>query len=447
MSRIGLEPIRLVLVLILLALAGLWLSSLPFADVPMTIFGSRQAWLQGTGTLAIGVMSVAMVLATRPVVFEPLLGGLDKMYRLHKWLGVSALVLMVSHWLWVEAPKWMVAAGWLVRPPRGPRLQPDHPLLRELHGLRGVAESVGEWAFYATVLLLLLALIRRFPYRRFFQTHRLLPLVYLALVFHAVVLTSDSSWSQPLGIVMALLMIAGSVAALWVLFGAVGQRRQAVGEVDRVELLPLLDVLEVGVLLRTRWPGHRPGQFAFLRFDRGEGAHPFTITSPWRGDGHMHFLIKGLGDYTRRLPALLRPGSLVRVEGPYGSFDFERGGMRQIWIGGGIGIAPFVARLQHLALQPDGRSIDLFHPTAVGDPIALGRLRADSAAAGVRLHVMVDAQDGRLTADRLIASVPDWQQADVWFCGPAAFGAQLRRDLIARGLAAQQFHQELFELR
>jgi predicted ferric reductase len=433
--------------LLLLALLALWLASMPFAGLPWQVFPLRQPFLQGTGTLAMGLMSVALVLATRPVAFEPWLGGLDKMYGLHKWLGISALVLVVAHWLWVEVPKWLVGLGLLTRPARQPAVDSANPVLQQLHALRGAAEGVGEWAFYVLVLLLVLALWKRFPYRRFFQTHRLLPVVYLVLVFHSVVLTKDSSWSQPVGVVMALLMAAGTVASLVVLFGAVGRRRQAVAVVDRVVLHAELDTLEVTVRLKSRWRGHEAGQFAFVRFDEGEGAHPFTITSPWVDDGRLVFLIKGLGDYTKRLPALLQPGQVLRVEGPYGTFTFKGTQPRQIWVGAGIGITPFIARLQQLAPQPDGKTIDLFHPTAQVDEVAFARLRAAAAAAHVQLHLMVDAVDGRLTAARLCAAVPEWRQADVWFCGPAAFGQTLRRDLLALGLQPRDFHQELFELR
>jgi predicted ferric reductase len=439
--------IRLALGLAVLVLLALWLATSPFAGLPVTVFAWREPFLQGTGLLAIGLMSVAMILATRPVLFEPVLGGLDKMYRLHKWLGVTALVLAVAHWLWIEAPKWLVGLGWLARPARMPAELPANPVLRELHALRGPAESVGEWAFYALLLLLGLALVKRVPYRRFFQLHRLLPLVYGVLVFHSVVLLKASSWPKPLGVVMALLMGAGTVAALIVLFGAVGRGRQAVAVVEKVALYADLDVLEVAVRLQGRWPGHRAGQFAFLRFDASEGAHPFTIVSPWVDDGRLAFLIKGLGDYTRALPALIKPGDLLRVEGPYGRFSFDGLQPRQIWVGGGIGITPFIARLEQLALHPDGKTIDLFHTTTMVDEAAFARLRRAAGAAQVQLHLMVDAVDGRLTAERLCAAVADWRRADVWFCGPAAFGNALRRDLLARGLPGSDFHQELFEMR
>ena len=43
--------------------------------------------------------------------------------------------------------------------------------------------------------------------------------------------------------------------------------------------------------------------------------------------------------------------------------------------------------------------------------------------------------------------VPDWKNVGFWFCGPAAFGDALRKDLVSKGLPAQDFHQERFEMR
>ena len=93
-----------------------------------------------------------MILATRPVIFEPYLGGLDKMYRLHKWLGISGLVMSIAHWLCTQAPKWFVSLGWIGRPAR--QAQPEQTLavFRYFQSQRGLAEAIGEWAFYATVV-------------------------------------------------------------------------------------------------------------------------------------------------------------------------------------------------------------------------------------------------------------------------------------------------------
>ena len=212
---------------------------------------------------------------------------------------------------------------------------------------------------------------------------------------------------------------------------------------------PALNILETTLRLDEGWRGHQPGQFAFVTSSRAEGAHPYTIASAWDpAQRHISFVTKALGDHTAELPQKLRVGAPVVVEGPYGCFTFGGAQQRQIWIGAGIGITPFIARMKHLAREGRGpRDIDLYHPTAVEDPKALDKLRADAQAAGIRLHVLVSERDGRLSGERLRAEVPGWREASVWFCGPAGFGQALRADLVAQGLPEDAFHQELFQMR
>jgi predicted ferric reductase len=439
--------IRWVWVGLIALLTALWAAADPVWLAQPTFLPLRAALIQLTGILGIGVMSVGLVLAVRPVVFEPALGGLDKMYRLHKWLGITGLVLAVAHWMWTQAPGWLVGLGWLTLPPRVRAAPPTEPVLLWLRSQRGLAEGLGEWAFYAMVVLIVLALVRQFPYRYFFKTHRLLAVVYLPLAFHALVLMDFGYWGQPLAWAMVVLLVAGVVSAITVLLGKVGQSRRAVGEITGVNHQKTLKVLELAVEVKGRWGGHEAGQFAFLDFGGHEGPHPFTITSSWRGDGRLRFLIKDLGDFTGALPWKAQVGDLVRIEGPYGQFNFSGSGRRQIWVGGGIGITPFISRMQRLAQQPDGKTIDLFHTTGDLDATAIGRLRSDAKAAGVHLHVLVDAIDGMLNVDKIVKAVPDWQAGDVWFCGPAGFGTVLRRGFMARGLAPRSFHQELFSMR
>ena len=433
----------------LAVLTVLWLlTELPAWTPPPNFFAWRTLLMQYSGVLAMGVMSVAMVLAVRPVVFEPYLGGLDKMYRLHKWLGISGLVISIAHWLLAQGTKWMVGWGWLQRPVRGPRpALLDAPIQQFFSSQRGLAESIGEWAFYAAVLLMVLALVKSFPYRHFFKTHHLLSVAYLALVWHSVVLLKFDYWTGVLGPVMGLLMAAGTVAALMVLFRRVAVGRQVVGEVVGIRRHESLNVIEVDIQCKGRWAGHDSGQFAFVTLHAEEGPHPYTISSAWTGDGRITFIIKALGDYTGTLSERVRIGDVVKLEGPYGQFNFQGPQKRQIWVGAGIGITPFIARMKALAAASDGKTIDLFHPTAVYDEHAIGLMTRDAEAAGVRLHVLWSQRDGLLNAARLTGQVPDWQDADIWFCGPAPFGQSLKKDLIAMGLPQGRFHQELFQMR
>ena len=441
--------IKIALWALLAGLTLLWALADSFLPSPLTYFSLRSVMVQYTGIIAMAAMSVAIILAVRPRRVEPLLGGLDKMYRLHKWLGITALVFGSIHWVWAKGTKWAVGWGWLSKPVKGGAPAELGDLEQLLRSQRGLAETLGEWAFYAVVVLIVLALIKRFPYRWFAKTHTIIAALYLLLVFHTVVLVKFAYWSEPIGIVTALLLVGGTLAALQALCLRIGARRKIEGEIQGLIEYPELSVLETHIALQDGWPGHQAGQFAFVTSSAAEGAHPYTIASAWNPpQRQISFITKALGDHTRRLPQLLRVGDRVTVEGPYGCFTFDDQKQRQIWIGAGIGITPFIARLKQLALTPDRQhSIDLFHPTGECSTAAMEKLRADAAAADVRLHLLVANQNGRLNGERLRQEVADWQAASVWFCGPAAFGRALRDDLVAHGLKPQDFHQELFQMR
>lgn len=433
---------------VLAGLAGLWLLADTLLPEPLTYFSFRGSFVQLTGVLAFGAMSIAMILAVRPKWLERPLGGLDKMYRLHKWLGIAALVLGILHWWWAQGTKWMVGWGWLAPPARPGSADTLAGVEAWLRSQRGLAENLGEWAFYGAVILIVLALWKRFPYHLFVKTHRWISVAYLVLVFHALVLVEFEYWAQPVGWAVALLLVGGTVSALISLFRGIGAGRKVRGVIESMIYYPELDVLETAIRMEGRWAGHRAGQFAFATAQKDEGAHPFSIASAWNArEPRIVFITKALGDYTKRLRDSLRIGMPVTVEGPYGCFDFEDARPRQIWIGAGIGVTPFIARMKQLAETPSTQQIDLFHSTADVSEEALGKLAADAKTAKVRLHVLISPRDGLLTGESIRKEVPGWKDASVWFCGPPRFGQALRADLVAHGLPPARFHQELFEMR
>jgi predicted ferric reductase len=411
----------------------------------------RALLLQYSGLLAMAWMSVAMILATRPPRLERWFGGLDKMYRLHKWVGISAFVLSVAHWLTVNAPKWAGALGLAQRGPRGPRAVATHPIAAWLQERRGLAESIGEWAFYAVVVLTIVSLAQRIPYRLFYKTHRWMAVCYLALVLHTIALTSFAYWTSPVVLLLLPLLLWGTWAAVIVLLRRVGVTRQVNGTIATMAYFPGVHALEVEIDIPTGWRGHAPGQFAFVTSNRSEGAHPYTMASAWQADtGRITFVVKALGDHTARLRETLHIGQAVRVEGPYGAFTFEGTEPHQIWVGAGIGITPFIARMKFLAGSAARPShiVDLFHATAEEDDAAFTKLRVAAAASGIHLHLLVDHRDGLLSAARIREAVPQWRASTIWFCGPAGLGSALRRDFAGHGFAVdRKFHQELFAMR
>jgi predicted ferric reductase len=436
----------------LILLAVLWFIADPGFFKATSFFALRSSMVQFTGVMAIGVMSLAMILALRPRWLETRMGGLDKMYRLHKWLGIAALVITVIHWLWANGPKWAVGWGLLERPQRGPRPVITNPIEAHFNGVRGFAEHVGEWAFYAAVVLIVLALITRFPYRWFYKTHRFIAVAYLVLAFHALILFKFSYWITPLGVLMAVILLWGVWSAITTLLRKIGASRKVPGKITTLEYFPGVRALEIAIEVQG-WPGHKAGQFAFATSDASEGPHPYTIASGWDAKNPViTFVAKELGDHTARLREKLYIGHKVTVEGPYGCFTFDDDCPHQIWIGGGIGITPFIARMKQLAMHEkngqQGQKVDLFHTTAEVDQHALDHLVEDAQLANVQIHVLIDSRDGRLTGERIRNAVPQWRESSVWFCGPTGFGEAIKRDLEAHGFPVKErFHQELFAMR
>ena len=440
------KKIESTFIVLLAALSVFWLLAEGFPTSAFSSFASWRGLLYYSGIIAIGAMSGSLILSARWKFLEPYLGGLDKMYRLHKWLGITGLVFSVVHWLSKQAPFW-------ISPPTGPRPPHETPaaqasaILNFFQNMKGPAEGLGNPGFYILILLVILALVKWFPYRYFFKTHRILAVVYLVLAFHSLVLMKFNYWETLLGASTGILLLAGTVAAFTSLFRQIGTSNRAFGKITGLKHHAGVEVVQIDVKLASTWAGHSSGQFAFVTLHEKEGAHPFTISSHWNGDGNLSFLVKNLGDYTAKLPGALKIGADVSVEGPYGEFKFENGKKRQIWIGAGIGITPFVARMTEIAAKPDGRAVDLFHATSVYEESAIAALRKDVEASGVKLHLFADKKNGRIDAEQICAAVPDWSEADIWFCGPSGFAQSLRAGFIAKGLSVDSFHAELFEMR
>jgi len=107
------------------------------------------------------------------------------------------------------------------------------------------------------------------------------------------------------------------------------------------------------------------------------------------------------GGWVSDVRIAIEAGRLARIEGPYGRFDFEDGKRRQIWVGAGIGIAPFVAKMRERATLRSGTVVDLFHPTSEASDAALAKMRAAAAAAGVNLHIFVSSRGEKLDASKI----------------------------------------------
>jgi predicted ferric reductase len=191
----------------------------------------------------------------------------------------------------------------------------------------------------------------------------------------------------------------------------------------------------------------RPGQFFRWRF-LGEGmgwaSTPYSLSAPPRPD-LMRITVKALGDHSAAVP-LLRPGTKVWAEGPYGSMTADRAtSHRSLLIAAGVGITPLRALFETLP-----GSVTLLYRARTAEDLALGgELEAIAKWRGAKVLYALNGARGErpeITARSLAASVPGLAEHDVYICGPHGFAQDLYRELRAAGVPDRRIHHESFEL-
>lgn len=396
-------------------------------------YGPANALSIALASGSVVAMSECLLLAARPAFLEPVFGGLDRMYRVHKWLGISAMALMIGHQL-VE--------------PHFKRWTPE-TTVGELAG------EVGEFALYGFIGLILLSWIKRIPYLNLeipYQlwrlSHRLTGVLFAVVAFHQLFTDKPIAAGTPLSLYLNGFCIAGLCAYAYVELLA---HRLSQREYEVSQIVPDGSVTDVLLMPRSKPLHWKPGQFAFVSSpDAGMSEpHPFTIASAPRDTGEIRFAVKSLGDWTRRLPGPLRQGMLVVVKGPYGRFNFRKGRKHQLWLAGGIGITPFLAWAESLSSSEPWTIHLVYCVTSPTDLVGLDVLEnAKARNPRFSFEVVVSGRDGRLTAHRLKDNSPfPISDADMFYCGPVSLRMAMERDLAAMCQSPRSVYTELFELR
>ena len=399
-----------------------------YAELPRATWTTLSALSLAAGVTAISFMGAAALLGGRFKTVESLFGGLDRLYLTHKWLGIAALVFASLHFaLPADHDAWQTAA--ILELPRFPTR-----LLRQL-------------SFLALMLIVLLALDRKIPYSVWRWWHKLSGPFFVVVILHWLTIRSPIALASVAGFwlaIVAMLGVAGAAYKLLLYPFASNHGRYRVVVVSPGAAAVHLELVPV-----TRPVEFKAGQFGFLRM-KEEGLrepHPFTIAGA--DAGRVHFVIRALGDYTQRLVAQTTVGMQAEIYGPYGRFARPAVADREIWIGGGVGISPFIAWLADEAAGGFDK-VTLFYFFTPGREFPSAEVMQRFALE--RGAAFVAVPDGPLSSDFVqrfseIAANVDPHGIAVTVCGPKGLLERIRGLARDAGIPAGNLRHEHFEFR
>ena len=378
---------------------------------------------QYLGLAALILMAWGQILSTRMRGIETLFGGLDRVYVLHKWAGIVAMVAILVHDT-VDAELDGLGRG---------------------NGLNDLAETLGEISLYGLLILVVISVATFVPYHLWKWTHKAMGALFAAGTFHFVFIMKPFDMSDPAGLYTGVFCLAGLLAYLWMLMPETlrPSHGYTISEISKTGGAIAMTLVPTGRGLKAQ-----PGQFGVFRFTgAGKGEpHPFSF-SRIDADGSLRVTVKALGDFTSGLGRAVSLGQEVRVQGPFGRF--RRPAKRPaVWIAGGIGITPFLTWAR--ALRADDPHVDLFYCIKSRDDAPhLDELTALAEDRGnLSLHLIISGEGNRLTADH-VAEIAQCEisAATIAFCGPVPLREALQKGWRRFGVSPRHFHFEEFEFR
>jgi predicted ferric reductase len=397
---------------------------------------ARGTWFvigEASGIAAATLLALVVLLAARVRPLEWLFGDLSRVYVSHAILGMAIFALISVHPL-------LYVTGTL---PAGARAA--------AHVIVPFHLVVLDWISY---ILIATALVFTLYLRPAFATWRLTHLLLgaaMVLTGYSILIDNHSfdTFEIPaLRIYLFVLFGLSTAAFIWVaaISRYLDPKREY--EVTDVTRHPEARAVEIRARPVGKRLAYNAGQFAGvdllddrLQINRDFEAHPFSITTAPEEDG-IGLVIEATGDATERIQRIAgADGARALIHSPHGRLSDARPRRgKQLWIGGGIGITPFLSLASGLALHPEGYGEHDVTLIATVDrreqAFYWDRLR-DCAERSPALDVKLwtSEERGTPTAEGL----SEWVDGDlsdrlVLLCGPDAMIGALEEGFLAAGV-------------
>ncbi len=366
--------------------------------------------------LSLFFLAVSLVLTVRTKLWKGFLGGFAVQFRLHHIFGLGCVMAIVLH----------VALEVLSVPSYQ---------LGEYISLSDPGMASGWLALGCFLVGTGLAYIASWRFVIWRRWHMLLVLGFALAIVHVILFMSSSWLDRSLIGIFSILGLAslGSLAMRWRGSSSTQtfrllKKEQLSASIYALELLPAAN--------RPRASGYKAGQIVYVRFlQKGFSSsfHPFSVAS-CQFEPTLRLLIKGLGHDTSRVPKL-QDGAYLLVAGPYDEFSIGSD-IDQIWIAGGIGIAPFLGSMHCLQYKTFSK-VRLIHFVGEEDNQAL---HAEIASLGQAMEGFSwTSYKVKATEKPEMAQIVNWardmKNPKFLVCGPPRFMQFIRQKLQSFGFS------------
>ena len=391
-----------------------------------------------TGLVGGYILFIQLLMMSRVSWLEEWVGARD-LLRWHRWLGTTLVVSVLAHIVFI-------AYGYALTAKTGVVDQAWTIVTTFPDMLKATA---------ATVILVVISLIsiraarNKLPYELWHMIHLTGYLVLLLGYGHQVANGADLSgkfasvfWPALTALVISALVWGRLVEPLWLNV----RHRFEVAEVVAEGATNTFSIYIDGKNLQ-KLPA-QAGQFMRWRFLTRNGwwqSHPFSLSAAPNSEW-LRLTVTAVGGHTSRL-GLMKPGTPVWAEGPFGVFTAQRRTRRRaLLIAGGSGIAPIRALLEDMPTD----TIVIYRAGRPEELVFRGELEelAERRDAWVRYIVggRNDPGPRRLfTPNGLLGLVPDVSRRDVYLCGPPGLVEVAVATLRELDVPDSQLHLDPFE--
>jgi predicted ferric reductase len=348
--------------------------------------------------IALNSMALSLILAARFSWIDFLVGGPDKAYVMHRWLGYIAVVSLSLHWVSAKAS--------------GAALIPS---------LSHLGEESGEFAAILILILVLISALKLIPYHLWKKSHLLMGPLFIIAVFHSFFSESPFVAYSLTWFIMLVLSFLATISWIKTLYN---QKTSLVS--SKVVAVKRMSGA-VDIELKCSAPLMiNAGQFASISVNKNglSEQHPFSVIKT-NESSKLRFIIANAGDYTQRLNSEIQIGDEVIIHKVAGKFtpEYKLSRKRQVWVAAGVGITPFLAALAHMK-SDQGQAVDLIYaPGNRLDSYIINELQRYQQQLAQFNLCLLDNNE-RLTAQHFNALALDSSRTDLYLCGPEGLKAQ-----------------------